>query len=83
MAHALTEEVLGADWTGAMRAVAAPVLVVHGANDLQPERASRLYAEVMPNAQFRVIAGASHFPHIEKPDEFAGVVGEFLHAHGL
>jgi pimeloyl-ACP methyl ester carboxylesterase len=68
------------DWTGALRTVTAPALVVHGGRDLQPEEASRLYVEALGNAQFRVIAGASHFPHIEKPDEFARVVGEFLQA---
>ena len=70
------------DWTGALRTVTAPVLVVHGSRDMQPEASSRLYAESFPNAQFRVIEGASHFPQIEKPDEFAKVVGEFLRAHG-
>jgi proline iminopeptidase len=71
------------DWSGALRAVTAPVLVVHGSRDLQPEASSRLYAEALPNAQFRVIQGASHFPQIDRPDEFAKVVGEFLRAHGL
>jgi len=69
------------DWTGALRAVTAPVLVVHGSRDLQPEAASRLYAQAFGNAQFRVIEGASHFPHIDRPEEFAKVVGEFLRAH--
>jgi pimeloyl-ACP methyl ester carboxylesterase len=50
------------DWSRSLRAVTAPVLVVHGRNDLQPEASSRLYAEAFPNAQFRVIHGASHFP---------------------
>ena len=58
-------------------------LVVHGSNDLQPAASSRLYAEAFPNAQFRVIQGASHFPQIDRPDEFAKVVGAFLQAHGL
>jgi pimeloyl-ACP methyl ester carboxylesterase len=70
------------DWSGVLRAVAAPVLVVHGSNDLQPEASSRAYAEAFPNAQFRVIEGASHFPHVDRPDELAKVVGEFLRAHG-
>jgi proline iminopeptidase len=69
------------DWSGALRSVTAPVLVVHGRDDLQPEAASRLYAAALPNAQFRVIEGAGHFPQVEKPAEFARVVGEFLQAH--
>ena len=70
------------DWRGALHTVTAPVLVIHGGRDLQPEASSRLYAEAFPNAEFRVIQGASHFPQIDRPDEFAKVVGEFLQAHG-
>ena len=71
------------DWSGSLRTVTAPALVIHGSRDLQPEASSRLYAEAFGNARFRVIQGASHFPQIDKPDEFAKVVGEFLQAHGL
>jgi len=71
------------DWREALRPVTAPVLVIHGSRDLQPEASSRLYAEAFPNAQFKVIQGASHFPQVDRPDEFAKVVGEFLQAHGL
>ena len=71
------------DWSGALRPVTAPVLVVHGSRDLQPEASSRVYAEAFPNSQFRVIQGASHFPQIDRPEEFAKVAGEFLQAHGL
>jgi pimeloyl-ACP methyl ester carboxylesterase len=38
-----------------------PVLVIHGANDLQPETASRVNANLFPNAEFRVIPNAGHF----------------------
>jgi proline iminopeptidase len=43
------------DYRAALAAVTAPVLVIHGANDLQPESASRLYAQAFPNARFEVI----------------------------
>lgn len=66
------------DYRAALKAVAAPVLVLHGANDLQSEAASRAYAEAFPNAQFHVIAGAAHFAFEEQPDEFAKVVAGFL-----
>jgi proline iminopeptidase len=66
------------DWTDALHNVAAPALVIHGRNDLQPEASSRAYAQALPNAQFRVIQGATHFPQEEAPDEFGKAVGEFL-----
>jgi proline iminopeptidase len=66
------------DYRAALRAVTAPVLVIHGANDLQPETASRMYVEAFPNARFEVIKNATHFPFEEQPEEFGAIVGEFL-----
>lgn len=62
----------------ALKQVAAPVLVVHGANDLQTMQESRVYADAFPNAQFEVIQCATHFVFEDKPEEFALVVGDFL-----
>lgn len=66
------------DYRAALKAVTVPVLVLHGANDLQPEAASRMYAEAFPNAQFEMIAEATHFLFEEQPEAFAKAVDEFL-----
>lgn len=66
------------DYRAALKAVNAPVLVLHGANDLQSEAASRMYAEAFPNAQFQVIPEATHFAFAEKPEAFAALVVQFL-----
>jgi len=66
------------DYRAALKPVNAPVLVIHGEKDLQPERASRMYAQAFPNVEFKVIRNASHFAFSEQPTEFAAVVGEFL-----
>lgn len=66
------------DYRAALKTVTAPALVLHGANDLQPEAASRMYAQALPNAQFEVIANATHFPFEEQPEAFAAVVADFL-----
>jgi proline iminopeptidase len=66
------------DYRAALKSVDAPVLIIHGANDLQPEKASRMYADAFTNAQFRVIQNAGHFPFSDQPNEFARVVREFL-----
>lgn len=66
------------DYREALKAVRAPVLVVHGENDLQPEAASRSYVEALPGARLEVIHGAGHFPHIEAPEAFAAAVRAFL-----
>lgn len=66
------------DWTGLVTGVTAPVLIVHGALDLQTESASRRFLEEFPNARFAVIDEAGHFPFESQPEAFAAVVEPFL-----
>jgi proline iminopeptidase len=66
------------DYRDALKDVEAPVLVIHGKDDLQAEAASRVYVDAFPNAQFQVIQNATHFPFFEQPEEFAAVVRRFL-----
>ena len=66
------------DYRSALENVTAPVLVLHGEKDLQPESASRMYADLFPNAQFQIIQNASHFPFSENPKAFSDRVKKFL-----
>lgn len=66
------------DYRPALADVAAPVLVIHGADDLQGERASHLYVEAFPNAEFVVIDNAGHFSFDEQPETFGQIVRDFL-----
>ncbi len=68
------------DYRKALIAVPAPVLVIHGEDDLQSESASRIYADLFPNAQSTVIGDVAHFPFYEKPGIFSEAVAEFLTA---
>ena len=66
------------DYRPALAKVAAPVLVLHGADDLQSEAASRLYVDAFPNAQFVVLDNATHSAYEEQPEAFAQTVAKFL-----
>jgi proline iminopeptidase len=66
------------DYRDLMRKVTAPVLVIHGADDLQSEEASRLYSDTFPNSTFNVIEGTGHFSFQQKPEEFSAIVTDFL-----
>ena len=68
------------DYRPALGDVTAPVLVIHGADDLQSESASRLYVDAFPNSQFVVLDGAGHFSFDEQPEAFADAVQGFLEA---
>ncbi len=65
------------DYTNALKGVDAPVLIIHGQNDMQSEAASRTY-EIFPNSTFKVVENTTHFPFEEQPEAFAAIVGEFL-----
>lgn len=66
------------DWSDALRTVKAPVLVLHGARDAQPESGSREFAAFFQHAQVEVIPGAGHFSFDEQPRAFADVVERFV-----
>ncbi len=69
------------DYRAALRQVTAPVLVIHGADDLQSEAATHLYVDAFPNSQFAVIENAGHFSFEEQPDRFAAIVKSFLESY--
>jgi pimeloyl-ACP methyl ester carboxylesterase len=63
--------------------VRAATLVVWGRYDgIVGEAYGRAYADAIPGARFELIDGAAHVPQLERPDEFAGLVGDFLGGGG-
>ena len=66
------------DYRKALKNVSAPVLVIHGADDLQTEDASRTYTESFANSRLHVMQNATHFSFYEQPEGFSMVLGEFL-----
>lgn len=65
-------------WGHLTEGLKMPVLVLHGARDLQSEASSRSYLELFPQATFHRFDGAGHAAHDEDPEAFARVVGAFL-----
>jgi pimeloyl-ACP methyl ester carboxylesterase len=66
------------DYRAALKRINAPVLVIHGANDLQPEQASRTYVDAIAGAKLAVLPNAGHFSFADQAQAFSAVVGEFL-----
>jgi proline iminopeptidase len=66
------------DYRPALETVQAPVLVLHGDQDLQSKAASHMYAETFPNARFVVIPNAGHNSFLDQPDQFAAAVQDLL-----
>ncbi|MQY40604.1 2-hydroxymuconate semialdehyde hydrolase [Streptomyces sp. RB17] len=58
-----------------------PVLALHGECDRVSQiKVSERLVEDLPNARLEVVAGAGHWIHVDRPDEFCSLVGEFLRA---
>ncbi|WP_335979153.1 alpha/beta fold hydrolase [Streptomyces sp. CA2R106] len=58
-----------------------PVLALHGERDrVSPVEVSRRLADALPDARLEVVAGAGHWIHVDRPDTFHRLVGEFLSA---
>ncbi|MDE9449666.1 3-oxoadipate enol-lactonase [Aliiroseovarius sp. Z3] len=56
-----------------------PTLVIAGSEDgSTPADLVRETAGLIPGARFELIRGTGHMPPVEKPDEFANVLGDFL-----
>jgi pimeloyl-ACP methyl ester carboxylesterase len=56
-----------------------PALVVAGSEDIASRpRYSRELAAAFPRGDLRVFEGGRHFPMLERPEEFAAVLQEFL-----
>lgn len=66
------------DWRGALRAVTAPALVMHGERDLQPRAASEDVARPFTAGRLRVIPRAGHFVFDDGPAAFAAALRELL-----
>ena len=59
--------------------VAAPTLLVHGANDpLMPLAAAEALAALIPGARLAIFADCAHAPFISRPEEFLERVHAFL-----
>jgi pimeloyl-ACP methyl ester carboxylesterase len=62
-----------------LRRVTTPTLVVWGKQDgITPLPYAERYAQLIPGARVAVIDRCGHLPPLERPDEFARIVGEFL-----
>lgn len=58
--------------------LAVPVLLVCGDNDEADPRTVKEYQLSFPDADMAVIPGASHLHHLEQPEIFKTIVGDFL-----
>ena len=65
--------------SGDLPRIRAPTLVLSGRRDVQfPWQSAERATRSIPGARFAAIDEAAHFPMVEKPDETARLLAEFL-----
>jgi pimeloyl-ACP methyl ester carboxylesterase len=70
------------DYFQTLRRVEVPTLVIVGEQDeLSPPAEARAMVDAVPGAQIAVIGGAGHLTAAETPDEFNGLVCDFVLEH--
>jgi 3-oxoadipate enol-lactonase len=68
-----------ADLSAELSAIAAPTLVVVGANDLTtPPEVARRLADAIPHARLRELGDTGHVPAIEQPGKLAELIREHM-----
>ena len=71
-------ELFAYDGRERLAAITAPALVISAERDeMFPHAAAQAIAAGLVDARLGVLAGCGHAPYIERPQLFAGVVGEF------
>jgi len=55
-----------------------PVLLMAGELDTKFAAIARSMALALPQAQLRIVPGAGHAVHLERPEEFVSLVGDFM-----
>jgi pimeloyl-ACP methyl ester carboxylesterase len=62
-----------------LRGVETPTLIVWGKEDkIVPVNCGERYMQALPHAQFVVLNQCGHFAEVEKPDELARLINEFI-----
>jgi 2-succinyl-6-hydroxy-2,4-cyclohexadiene-1-carboxylate synthase len=54
-----------------------PVLLIAGELDTKFTAIARSMAQALPQSQLRIVPGAGHAVHLERPEEFASLAGDF------
>jgi 2-hydroxy-6-oxonona-2,4-dienedioate hydrolase len=63
-----------------LRSLELPLLAIAGTRDDGYTRAAKRIASTAPNGRLAVVEEAGHAPQLQRPDEVARLISEFLDA---
>ena len=69
---------VGGGFRERLRAYGGPILAINGATDLVFAIGAKRFLSGVPGARYRVIGRAGHLSNVDRPDEFTGLVEDFI-----
>jgi pimeloyl-ACP methyl ester carboxylesterase len=70
------------DYVGRLSSIKVPTLVIVGQHDvITSPKIAQTFKDKIPNSKLVQIAGAGHVSTMEKPDEVAEAIGEFVNEY--
>ena len=61
--------------------IRVPTLIIWGSEDpILEMKQAKIFRRLIPDSYIRVVWGATHHPHLDAPQELAGMIGEFSSA---
>ncbi len=78
-----SQAIMATDYRAATATLTLPALAIAGSEDgATPPDLMRETAALIPGCRFHLVDGAGHLPCVEKPEEYAGVLGDFIKETG-
>ena len=73
------ERIVAQDLTNELKEISLSTLILWGENDrVVPVKYAKMMHNFIPGSALKIIPGAGHLPHLEKPAEFLIAISQFL-----
>jgi pimeloyl-ACP methyl ester carboxylesterase len=66
------------NFTNALKALKAPLLVIYGDQDPSPISSQRAWADTVPDGRLLIFAGAGHNPQSDRPQQAFEAIKTFI-----
>lgn len=73
----LCKSMMELDFSNDLQSISCPVLVIYGEKDTANKKASMELAELLKNAEIKVVEGAGHEVNVDAPEQLAVILNDF------
>lgn len=73
----LTNSMADLDFSGDLKRVVCPALILCGEKDRANKKSAKRLAEILPNAEFRLVERSGHEVNVDAPESLAEIINEY------